>query len=187
MAGVFASVIFFVYFDYLTYICIEKSIDMKQSVKLSAYSFFITILSLTILIAGMVLQLHNDNETAAYVLAGIIIFICLLSLFYSPLSVSVDDKSLNVIRSLRVKSIPLNEIGSICLFQPTMGERRTCGSGGWFGYWGRFYDRETGRYFAYYGKASDCFLVRLRDGRQYVIGCRNPQTIVDAVNKEISH
>ena len=67
-----------------------------------------------------------------------------------------------------------------------MGERRVCGSGGWFGYWGWFHDRELGRYFAYYGKSSDCFLVRLRNGRNYVIGCQNSQTIVDEVCKKIS-
>lgn len=67
-----------------------------------------------------------------------------------------------------------------------MGERRVCGSGGWFGYWGWFHDRELGRYFAYYGKSSDCFLVRLRNGRSYVIGCQNPQTIIDEVCRKIS-
>lgn len=159
---------------------------MKQSVKFSPYTLFLTICSLTVLIAIMLILLRDGQEIAAYVFAGIIVFICSLSLFYAPISVSVDDHCLNVNRKLRSRSIPFDEIESIRLCPPTMGERRVCGSGGWFGYWGRFYDREVGRYFAYYGKSSDCFLVRLRNGRQYVIGCQNPQAIVDEVNRHIA-
>lgn len=159
---------------------------MKQSVKFSPYALFLTIISLVILIAVMIILLHNGKVVPAYIFAGVIVFICAMSLFYTPMSVSVTANSLNVNRSLRVKSIPFDEIESIRLCPPTMGERRVCGSGGWFGYWGWFHDRELGRYFAYYGKSSDCFLVRLRNGRSYVIGCQNPQTIVDEVRKKIS-
>ncbi len=159
---------------------------MKQSVKFSPYTLFITICSLAILIAIMLILLRDGKEFAAYVFAGVIVLICLLSLFYAPVSVSVDGHSLNVNRKLRTRSIPLDEIESIRLCPPTMGERHVCGSGGWFGYWGWFHDRELGRYFAYYGKSSDCFLVRLRNGRNYVIGCQNSQTIVDEVCKKIS-
>lgn len=159
---------------------------MKQSVKFSPYTLFITICSLAILIAIMLILLRDGKEFAAYVFAGVIVLICLLSLFYAPISVSVDSHSLNVNRKLRTRSIPHDEIESIRLCPPTMGERRVCGSGGWFGYWGWFHDRELGRYFAYYGKSSDCFLVRLRNGRNYVIGCQNPQTIVDEVFRKIS-
>lgn len=159
---------------------------MKQSVKFSPYALFLTIISLVILIAVMIILLHNGKVVPAYIFAGVIVFICAMSLFYTPMSVSVTANSLNVNRSLRVKSIPFDEIESIRLWPPTMGERRVCGSGGWFGYWGWFHDRELGRYFAYYGKSSDCFLVRLRNGRSYVIGCQNPQTIVDEVCRKIS-
>lgn len=159
---------------------------MKQSVKFSPYALFLTIISLVILIAVMIILLHNGKVVPAYIFAGVIVFICAMSLFYTPMSVSVTANSLNVNRSLRVKSIPFDEIESIRLCPPTMGERRVCGSGGWFGYWGWFHDRELGRYFAYYGKSSDCFLVRLRNGRNYVIGCQNPQTIVDEVCRKIS-
>lgn len=159
---------------------------MKQSVKFSPYALFLTIISLVILIAVMIILLHNGKVVPAYIFAGVIVFICAMSLFYTPMSVSVTANSLNVNRSLRVKSIPFDEIESIRLCPPTMGERRVCGSSGWFGYWGWFHDRELGRYFAYYGKSSDCFLVRLRNGRSYVIGCQNPQTIVDEVCRKIS-
>lgn len=158
---------------------------MKQQVKLSSYSIIITVISLIILISVMILNLKRGHMVSVYILAGAIVAISGLSLFYTPLSVSVDDSRLCINRSLRIKSIPLADIKSIQLCPPTMSERRICGSGGWYGYWGWFKERDLGKYFAYYGKASDCFFIRLKDGRQYMIGCQNPQSIVDFVSKRI--
>jgi len=111
---------------------------------------------------------------------------CISALFYMPVYISVDDTHLRVHRPLRSTLIPLAGILSAELCQPTMASRRICGSGGWLGYWGLHSERDLGRYFAYYGKASDCFLVRLRDGRQYMLGCRNPRQTVDYIRQKIS-
>lgn len=102
------------------------------------------------------------------------------------MAVSVDDRNLCVHRNLGVKCIPLGEIESIKLCQPTMTERRICGSGAFCGYWGWFSERDLGKYFAYYGKASDCFFVILKNGRKYMLGCENPGEIVEAIEKRIA-
>ena len=68
---------------------------------------------------------------------------------------------------------------------PTMAKKRICGSGGWFGYYGWFSEPSIGKYFAYYGKASDCFLVTLKDGKKYVLGCESPDEMVEVINKLI--
>lgn len=115
-----------------------------------------------------------------------LIAVCLAALFYMPLSISVNDTELNIHRPLRIKSIPITDIESIKLTQPTMGAKRICGSGGFFGYWGIFSERDLGKYFAYYGKASDCFFVRLKDGRKYMLGCQNPGKIVEYVAARIT-
>lgn len=92
---------------------------------------------------------------------------------------------LNINRPLKIKSIPLSLITSVELYSPTMASRRICGSGGWFGYYGWFKDPSIGKYFAYYGKASDCFLVTLKDGKKYVLGCEASDEIVEYINKYI--
>lgn len=119
------------------------------------------------------------------VLAAAITFIGFAALFYAPLSISVDNEELNVNRCWKVKSIPLSDIESVQLCPPTMAERRLCGSGGWFGYWGWFREPSIGKYFAYYGKASDCFLVRLKNGGQYILGCENPKDMVAYLSSKI--
>ncbi len=38
----------------------------------------------------------------------------------------------------------------------------------------------------FFGKASDCFLVKMKIGDKYVLGCDNPQKIVDYIESQKS-
>jgi len=51
--------------------------------------------------------------------------------------------------------------------------------------WGAFRSDDIGNYFAYYGKATDCFLIIVNDGSKYVIGCRDVENTVNYVNSKI--
>ena len=104
-----------------------------------------------------------------------------------PLSISVDKESLNINRPLKIKSIPLPEITDVRMCAPTMGTIRICGSGGWFGWYGWFSEKDLGKYFAYYGKASDCFLVTLKNGKKYMLGCKDAPEMVKAINNRIGN
>jgi len=79
----------------------------------------------------------------------------------------------------------MERIGSVVKFSPTMGAKRILGSGGFIGYWGKFREGDTGNYYAFYGKASDCFMVTLKDGKKFVVGCENPKTMIDYIKKQI--
>lgn len=158
---------------------------MKQSVRISAYSSVLTLLSLVVLVGMVIYEIRMGEKWLAGCCGAILVTILLLALFYMPLSISVDDKTLNINRPLRIKSIPLSDIASVRLCPPTMGAKRICGSGGWFGYWGWFSERDLGKYFAYYGRSSECFLVTLKDVRSYMLGCRNPQSIIDFIQTRL--
>lgn len=159
---------------------------MKRTVKFSTYATVMSVVGMLILTGLFFYVLRNGQAWLAYVLGATILGFCTSVLIYAPMSITVDDKVLCVNRSLWAKAIPLSEIKSIEIMQPTMGERLIIGSRGLVGYWGRFSDRELGRYFAYYGRASECFLVRLKDGRQYMLGCKDPKAVVDYVKERIS-
>lgn len=100
-----------------------------------------------------------------------------------PVSVSVGSDTLNVNMALRSKRIPLPDIESVRLCSPTMGAKRICGSGGLFGWYGWFREGDIGKYFAYYGKASDCFLVTLKSGRKYMLGCQDAPDMVESISR----
>lgn len=159
---------------------------MTQKVTYSNYSRIITLCTLALLVVPFLIQLRRDTVIAAFI-GGIIMLLLAGALWYAPVSVSLDGRELSVRRPLRSKKISLADIASVDLCPPTVAERRICGSGGFLGYWGRFYEPSVGRYFAYYGKASDCFLVTLRDGRRYMLGCNNAPTMVEALKKSLKN
>ena len=65
-----------------------------------------------------------------------------------------------------------------------MASIRIFGSEGYIGYW-KVYRGSIGRYIAYYGKASDCFLINMKNGGKYVLGCENPEEMVNFINSKI--
>lgn len=126
-----------------------------------------------------------NNEWAVWSIGGAIVILFLSTLCFMPLSISLDSKSLNINRPLKIKSIQFTDIDKVKLCAPTMGAKRICGSGGWFGWYGWFSEKDLGKYFAYYGKASDCFLVTLKDGRKYMLGCKDAPEMVAAIQGKL--
>lgn len=117
----------------------------------------------------------------------LVIYLILLvsSLFYGASYIKADNNNIIMGSILKCRKIPMQNLESIELFQPTMGAIRIFASGGFMGYWGIFREGDIGRYYAFYGKASDCFLVRMKNGDKYVLGCDNPDKMVDYINSHI--
>ena len=158
---------------------------MKKTVQFSTFSIVTTIVSFAIIIGLGIYLLDKGETVAAYVDFAIVIFLSMAALFYAPLGLTLTDTTLEINRSLRIKTLPLKDIEFIKLCPPSMGALRICGSGGYLGYWGWFSERDLGKYFAYYGKASDCFLVTLKDGRKYMLGCKDAPEMVSAIQSKL--
>ena len=155
---------------------------MKQQVKLNTSSFISTIACLALLI-GCTFIIPEIEWQIGW---GIFVVIMLvISLCYMPMSIGADENAIYINRSLKIKAIPMADVVSVKLCPPTMGAIRVCGSGGFLGYWGWFKERDLGKYFAYYGKASDCFLVELSNGHKYMLGCQNAPEMVEYIAKQI--
>lgn len=127
---------------------------------------------------------YGSNKFILLLIVTLILLV--FAMFYSPLSISANDKEVNINSPFKIHTIPMRRIKSCELFQPTMGALRVCGSGGFMGYWGIFREGDVGRYMAYYGKGSDCFIIHLDNGDKYVLGCNNPREMVDYINSQIS-
>lgn len=156
---------------------------MKRRVSTSGYALAVTVATVLLTVAVVIVLYKQGEIVAAGIATFAITALCLAALFFMPMSVEVAEGRLTVMFPLRFRSFPLDEIESARICRPTMGERRICGSGGFCGYWGWFSERDFGKYFAYYGKASDCFIVTLKNGRKYMLGCSDPQAIVDAIGR----
>ena len=155
---------------------------MKQQVKLSTSSFISTIACLALLIGCtfIIPEIEWQIGWSIFVVIMLVISLC-----YMPMSIGADENAIYINRSLKIKAIPMADVVSVKLCPPTMGAIRVCGSGGFLGYWGWFKERDLGKYFAYYGKASDCFLVELSNGHEYMLGCQNAPEMVEYIAKQI--
>ncbi|MDE6549257.1 MAG: PH domain-containing protein [Muribaculaceae bacterium] len=160
----------------------DKTI-LKKRVDISTWSTILTILTMAALIGICIWQFNKtENEAICWLLLAIMVVWSFFTLFYCPIYLRLTEDSLNVETSLRIKSFPLSEIEEVKICPPTMSERRICGSGGFFGYWGWFREPSIGKYFAYYGMASQTFLIRLKSGRQYMLGCRDAKEMAKELN-----
>lgn len=156
---------------------------MKSRVSLSRFSSILTLIIFVAFIAGLVLT-HND--TGAFItLCVLTLFLLIPSMIFGPLYISATDTEVNIVCPIKIHTIPMRRIVGVERFQPTMGSIRICGSGGFMGYWGIFKEGDIGRYMAYYGRSSDCFLIRLENGDKYVLGCNSPDEMVAYIKSHI--
>lgn len=160
---------------------------MKRRVELSGYCWIVSALIIAFICGILIYDLKlSDNIWPVVILSIVLAGLIVPALFYMPLSISVDDKSVKIRRPLLTKHIPISDMSDVKLCAPTMGARRICGSGGWLGWYGWFSEGDLGKYFAYYGKASDCFLVTLKDGRKYMLGCTDAPAMTAEISSRIS-
>ena len=157
---------------------------MKSRVDLSTFSFILTMVVLAVMVACVYATYGTDK----FLITGAaVIVILVFCLFYAPMSISANDKEICVNSSLWMHRIPMRRVVGVERFQPTMGSFRLCGSGGFLGYWGMFKEGDIGHYTAYYGKASDCFLIRLDNGDKYILGCKNPDEMVAYIKGTVNN
>ena len=156
---------------------------MRQRVVLSTYSWIATICCICVNV--FFIFLNQPPHLIQLLLIVLLVVMSTVGLFYMPMSISADKYAIHINRSLKIKTIPMADVKSVRLCPPTMGAIRIFGSGGFLGYWGWFKERDLGKYFAYYGRSSDCFLVELKDGRKYMLGCKNAPKMVEYIQSLI--
>ena len=156
--------------------------NLKRKVLLSNSSFVCTMLTLMVFVA-IIAFTYRTSSGIAFVLCCLLICIAILvSLFYIPMSVEVTPDYLFINRALRKKSFPIKKIKEILPVSVPADALRLCGSGGFMGYWGWYKADSIGRYFAYYGRSSDCFLITLDNDKKYLLGCQESEDICNFIH-----
>ena len=157
---------------------------MKSKVKLSFFCSIITIVVIIALVIGIFVE-WTDEKEEAIILIFILLGLLIVSMYYYPTFIETTDKNLIIHRPFKNKILPYTSIKSVERCMPSIGGLRLCGSGGFFGYWGYFTDIVIGNYFGYYGNRKQCILVKLTDGKQYVISCEHPDEIIYTVSNNL--
>lgn len=156
---------------------------MKSKIIYSHFSIILTGILFLTLFFGCYVTLHE--KAAFYILLLIFLILVIFALFCGAVYVKANQNYIILGSLFHSRKIRIQNIEYIELFKPTMGAIRICGSGGFMGYWGIFKEGDIGRYYAFYGKSSDCFLIRMKNGDKYVIGCENPSAMVEYIKSQI--
>lgn len=156
---------------------------MKSKVVLSRYSLAVTVITFVAVVIGCFATVHEKLPFA--ILLGVFILLLFFALFYGVSYIQADSEYIIKGSLLKKSRILMRDVASVELFQPTLGAIRIYGSGGFFGYWGIFREGDIGRYSAFYGKASDCFLVSMKNGDKYVLGCQNPSEMMAFIKSSV--
>lgn len=156
---------------------------MKQKVKFSLFSIFLTAAVLILFVVGVFTLTGNEEKlTLLCIIMGMT---TIAGLYFCPKSIEANDHGITLHRLWSSPKVFLySTIQSVDTCYPSMGGIRLCASGGFFGYWGYFSDITIGSYLGYYGSRSNCILLRLNNGKQYVLGCNNPVALVNYIKSK---
>lgn len=151
------------------------------------YSRFVNIITAVVSISLFIgcIATVNDNRSFFIILALYLVLI-MAGLFYGAAYIKADSDSIILGSLFKKHRIHMCDVESVETFQPTMGAIRIFASGGFMGYWGYFREGDIGKYYGFYGKSSDCFLVQLKNGCKYVLGCDQPDKMVDYIKSQIA-
>lgn len=156
---------------------------MKSKISYSKFSILITASLSILLFIGCIATVHDNAKFFVLLAAYLVLYVFVL--LYGAAYIKADDNYIVLGSILKRKKIPMRDVESIEPFQPTMGAKRIFGSGGFMGYWGIFSEGDIGRYYGFFGKSSDCFLVRMKNGDKYVLGCDQPTEMINYIKSRI--
>lgn len=157
---------------------------MKSKVHFSFYCITITIVVMAALLIGIFTTRQETDKCA--LLTIITVIVAFAGLFYCPIRVCVNANSIKIHRLLSgCKTIKISDIEAVDTCYPSAGGLRLCGSGGFFGYWGYFSDILIGQYFGYYADRGQCFYIKLKNKKQYVISCENHIEMVKTIQMNL--
>lgn len=158
---------------------------MKQKIKFCAYSLIVTAGVLILFIVGIFSLLDNVEKLTLF--CFILGITTIAGIYYCPKSIEANESGIILHRLLSSPKVFMyNTIQTVDYCYPSIVGLRLCASGGFFGYWGYFKDMMIDTYIGYYGARSNCILVKMKDGKQYVLGCEDSSSLISYINSHLT-
>jgi hypothetical protein len=123
-----------------------------------------------------------------YLLLAIFLITVIVGVGYMPIRLKANDETITVRRLIGSLEIPLSEVTVVSRISKSDidGSIRTFGSGGSFGYLGRFQNSRLGNYTMYATELNNLILIRT-DNKKYVFSCTKAQDFVDYINSRLEN
>lgn len=112
----------------------------------------------------------------------------IFALCFTPTDVYADDDYVRIRRPFKTRKIRMDEIESAEPYKVSKNPRGKFlkSSPKTFGHWGHYNDDNIGDYFAYYGKPDHTVLIKLKNGKKYVVGGSDSKQMSDYINSKIN-
>lgn len=163
---------------------------MDKYGQMSKWNRTMTVLSIGIVVGGSLIPwIIGDTNiewfTIAIVIYSLILVLTMIAYWHIPLDISVSSTLLRVNFLLRKKVFPISDIKSATVFCAAKDFVCKAGIRGYFGWWGKYYDKSFGILYVYASNIRQLILVEMKDGKKYVISCSDAQTMARCINNRI--
>ncbi len=150
----------------------------SKTVWITTFSFFILWVGVSGYMLYMIFsQTDNTEHLVGLVLFNVIMLPTMLACEgLAPQRLEVGESQIVILRRYKSVTISRDEVKSVeQLPQGAMrGAIRTCGVGGLFGFFGKYYTRSIGSFSLYATSSENLFLIRKWDGKNIVVACAEP-------------
>lgn len=127
-------------------------------------------------------QICTSNSNSELITELIVLNVIMLPMILiceglAPQRLEISKKKLVILRRYKSVTIHADEVLSVDRLPKNAlrGAVRTCGVGGFFGYFGRYYQGSIGAFQLYATSFDNLFLIRLANGKKIVISCSEPE------------
>ena len=163
----------------------DNTTRITSSFPMSPLIIIITILT-NALFVSMVISAFRSSILVLEILS---LTILVSPALFIPLRLIINEKSLRIWRPIGKVEIRLEDIKSCSIIEDSRSifdkTIRTCGSGGLYGCLGHFRHDKYGKMRMFVTHMQQCFLIRMKDGRNFVVSSPKRDEIVEFVCKRI--
>ena len=150
----------------------------SKSVWVITFSFFILWAGISaFMLYEIFTQADNTEPLIGLIVFNLIMLPTMLACEgLAPQRLEIGESQMVVLRRYQSVVISRDEIKSVepLPANALRGAIRTCGVGGLFGYFGKFYSRTIGSFSLYATGSENLFLIRKWNGKNIVIACAEP-------------
>ncbi len=161
---------------------------MTQRITWSTSVKIITAVCLLLVVGAGLLTIFSPTEAPKeaweYAVGFTLLFVPLITYLFSPQCLENDGKYVIIHKVVGRKRIKLSDITATSIYSRSTGSFRVFGSGGLFGYFGRFHNNNHGHYTAYVGDLSQAFYIKTKSGKTYLVSCKNREEFIKSIQAD---
>ncbi|GHT87593.1 hypothetical protein FACS189474_0770 [Bacteroidia bacterium] len=161
---------------------------IKENVRWGISVRVITIIGAILLLVGVYYLIYPLFSSMNWLNLTIAIFILSITIYFvleSPQYIELEEFRLILHKIAGRVIVDFNQINKIEPYKPDGSEIRLFGSGGFFGFVGKFKNANIGSYQSYVGDYSQAFRVQTKNGKNYVFSCENRDSIINSIKEQI--